>query len=310
MTPRQYLCKMETDRREARRAKKGDIRAGETIECRICGYCAKSLSHHLKNLHGLTPGEYKSLYNVERVTAHDQGFVAGAANPAFDHGGVLSPWSKKNVHGYDAARHDAFKAAHSAHQTGNRKNVFSRAHYASDEEYIKAQTRDLTWFVGKYGECEGRRRHALKTWRWLTTLNAKSEEELNDINSKKVRKTACFYSKAEKEIFEILSRSFDDVGFAKSLLSPYTGRRYVYDMHRGRSIIEYDGDFWHMNPDMYPGDFMCPYRGITATEIWERDADKTRTAIAHGYTVLRIREQDYKKDKLGTIQKCKDFLNQ
>ena len=121
MTPRQYLCKMETDRREARRAKQGDVRTGETVECVICGYRAKSLSHHLKNLHGLTPGEYKALHGVKRVIARDQGFVAGSENPAFAHRGALSAWSENFVHGYDATRHAAAKAAHSTHQTGNRK---------------------------------------------------------------------------------------------------------------------------------------------------------------------------------------------
>lgn len=310
MTPRHYLCKIETDRREARRIKKGDIRTGDTVTCAVCGYSAKTIAHHLMNMHGLTPTDYKDMYGVERVTSGDTGFAVGSGNPAFGHDGALSPWSERFVRGYDADRHAAFKVAQSEFQKTNASNTFRREFYDTDEAYSSSQTRDLAYFVRRYGADEGHSRHALKTKRWISALSAKSEDELNDINSRKIRKSACFYSKAEKDILSELSKTFDDVGFAKSLLSPFTGKRYVYDIHRGTAVIEYDGDFWHMNPEFYSPDFVCPYRGIPASDIWERDVDKTRTAEAHGFTILRIREQDYKRDRLGTIQKCKDFLNQ
>lgn len=286
MTPRQYLCKMETDRREARRAKQGDVRTGETVECVICGYLAKSLSHHLKNLHGLTPGEYKALHGVKRVIARDQGFVAGSENPAFAHRGALSAWSENFVHGYDATRHAAAKAAHSTHQTGNRKNVFSRAHYASDAQYTLAQTRDLAWFVGRYGEIEGCRRHALKTERW----------------AKSFRK--CNFSMISQELFSAIDcRGAYFATKDMPGMEDYKNKEYVFVSDSGtfrldffvpdRMIaIEFDGDYWHSNARVNP----------------EREARRELALSAAGITVLRIREQDYKKDKLGTIQKCKEFL--
>ena len=308
MTPRQYLCKMETDRREARRLKKGDVRSGATVKCLICGYEGKTIANHLLNMHGLTVDQYKEKFEVDRVSSEDVGFPSGENNPAHGHGGKFSKWSKNFIYGYDADAHERFNLEQSRFQSSNPYNEFRREAYSSGEEYSKAQTRNLDWFVGKFGEEDGTRRHVLKTQRWIGAFESKTEEELNDINSRKVRKSSSFYSRAEKELLGFILQSVPGTGFAKSLKSIFSNRRYVYDIPFGNSISEYDGDFWHANPDKVKIDFVCPYRQMTAKQIWDRDEDKTATAIYHGYKILRVWETDYKKDKAGTVQKCINFL--
>jgi len=288
MTPRQYLCKMETGRREARRVKKGDHRTGEIVTCAVCGYSAKTIAHHLMNMHGLTPTDYKDMYGVERVTSGDTGFAVGSGNPAFGHDGALSPWSERFVFGYDADRHAAFKVAHSEFQKTNASNMFRREFYDTDEAYSSSQTRDLAYFVRRYGADEGHSRHALKTKRWAVSFRS------------------CNFSMISQTLFSEID--VDGAYFATKPMpgmEKYKNKEYVFSSSSGtfrldyyvphmRAAIEFDGDYWHSESRVNP----------------EREARREKALIDSGIRILRIREQDYKRDRMGTIQKCKDFLNQ
>lgn len=288
MTPRQYLCKVETDRREARRIKKGDIRIGDTVTCAVCGYSAKTIANHLMNMHGLTVDEYKGAYGVERVISSDVGFVSGSENPAFNHGGALSPWSQKFLCGYDADKHDAFKAGQSEFQKTNAANVFRREFYDTDVSYTVAQTRDLDYFTRRYGDSEGKKRHALKTKRWAESFRT------------------CNFSMVSQKLFSEID--MDGAYFATKPMAgmeKYKNKEYVFSSLQGtfrldyyvphlKAAIEFDGDYWHSEARVNP----------------EREARREKALTESGIRVLRIREQDYKRDKLGTIQKCKKFLNQ
>jgi hypothetical protein len=58
-----------------------------------------------------------------------------------------------------------------------------------------------------------------------------------------------------------------------------------------KRIIEFDGDYWHTDKS--------------------KDTDNVREEIlrANGWKILRIKEQDYKNDKLAVIDQCIAFLN-
>ena len=46
-----------------------------------------------------------------------------------------------------------------------------------------------------------------------------------------------------------------------------------------------------------------------AFEIWEKDKQKVDFAIDNGYNILTIWESEYKTNKINTIKKCQEFLN-
>ena len=87
-----------------------------------------------------------------------------------------------------------------------------------------------------------------------------------------------------------------------------SNRRFLYDVALGNKIIEFNGDFWHMNPQKYEFDYYNKISKIYAKDKWEIDSIKIKCAESHGYKVLTIWESEYNKDKDGTIQKCIDFL--
>lgn len=68
-------------------------------------------------------------------------------------------------------------------------------------------------------------------------------------------------------------------------------------------IIEYNGDYWHCNPNKFKPDYFNHKKNKTAKEIWEYDKNKIDLAIKNDYIVEIIWESDYKKNKITLIDK-------
>lgn len=89
---------------------------------------------------------------------------------------------------------------------------------------------------------------------------------------------------------------------------------YLYDFTdlSKNKMIEYNGDQYHANPNIYNSDdYPHPYHkkvGYSAKDIWEKDKRKIDLAISKGFEVLTIWDSEYRKDKEGTLKKCLDFL--
>jgi hypothetical protein len=114
---------------------------------------------------------------------------------------------------------------------------------------------------------------------------------LNELNSDKV----FYYGKNEKFI----------------LTSKNKKKGYYIDFLYENKIIEFNGDFWHFNPNIYlPEDFvMLMNKKTIAKEIWEEDKIKLNLLKSLGYDVLVIWESDYKTNKENIINICNEFLN-
>lgn len=67
--------------------------------------------------------------------------------------------------------------------------------------------------------------------------------------------------------------------------------------------IEYNGDYWHCNPEQYNSDFMHPHLGITAKEIWKKDTKK-RSSLKEkrGYDTIVVWESDNTKESIEMIK--------
>lgn len=81
-------------------------------------------------------------------------------------------------------------------------------------------------------------------------------------------------------------------------------------------IIEFNGDYWHMNPKFYQPDDLIPFgdlksskiKGNKAKDIWKYDEQKKRAFEKLGYSVKVVWENEYNNDKESTIQACIRFL--
>lgn len=91
-------------------------------------------------------------------------------------------------------------------------------------------------------------------------------------------------------------------GFTKSYFYDF------YDESKGK-IIEFNGDYWHANPNKYKENDIV--NGVKAKDIWIRDKHKIDYAkgLSHINGVLIVWESDYKKNPEQVFETCKQFLN-
>ena len=61
-------------------------------------------------------------------------------------------------------------------------------------------------------------------------------------------------------------------------------------------LIEYNGNYWHCNPQKYDSDYFNTKKQKYAKEIWQYDQEKLDLFKKKGYLVEVIWESDYKKD--------------
>ena len=78
-----------------------------------------------------------------------------------------------------------------------------------------------------------------------------------------------------------------------------------------KKVIEFAGDYWHGNPDVYGPEYFNTRTRCTAKELYDKTLERNKILEeVHGCKVLLIWENDYKKDKQNTINKCLEFLNE
>lgn len=193
--------------------------------------------------------------------------------------------------------------------------------YSEEEAKEKVSERQTTFTlekcIAKYGEEEGTRRYIERQKNW----SAKVEEQYQQGLFSKIphSQNSNIYSNFEKNIVDSIIESLDidinDVYCYKTSQfrlentnEDCKNKIFSYDFKFENKIIEFNGDFWHMNPDMYDSNYCHPYANISTEEKWKIDEIKLECAIQNGYDVLTVWEQEYKENKEATIQKCIAFL--
>jgi len=293
----------------------------DLIKCELCEYKNKNLRKHIINIHQITLNEYKNQFPNSNYISNNtlnlySKSMQGEKNPGYQHGGTLSPFSKKSLYHNEEKRLQAKLKKeqsvknHPENQTTTLEYWLNKG-FSLEEAKLLQSERQKTFSkeicITKHGIEKG-----LKIWnerqiKWQETLNNKSDEEKARINRLKVT-NGISISKAEKEIFEILNNK---IKIEKQFTLYYENKRYfIYDLKFNNKIIEYNGDYWHANPIKYKRNDILnfPRKSIKAKRIWEKDKKKIELAESQGYEVLVIWENDYKKNKEETIKKCINFL--
>lgn len=182
----------------------------------------------------------------------------------------------------------------------------------------RQQTFSLKKCIQKHGESDGQRIWQERQEKWKKTLDSKSEDEKIEINRKKLFNNSG-YSKVSQLLFWRIYDHFQDnnIKFEElnSEIIRYDKKRrkhYKYDYvdFTLKKCIEFNGDYWHCNPDKYNESFIHPIMKITAKEIWEKDNSKNNWLENRGYKILTIWESEWRKFPDDTLDKCLKFLSE
>ena len=116
----------------------------------------------------------------------------------------------------------------------------------------------------------------------------------------------------EKELFGELQKVFGDLA-NKNVIRwrDETGKKHwmfpdgcVF----GNAVVEYNGDFWHGNPDKYSADDMVAYE-VKASEVWNKDQERYAKMNQLGYAVIVVWESAWKRDRAACLKEIIDRLN-
>ena len=85
-------------------------------------------------------------------------------------------------------------------------------------------------------------------------------------------------------------------------------KKFNYDAKVGNTIYEFNGDYWHGNPQVFsPTDLVYTKKPITAKEAYDRTLEKEKILRDHGYQVVSIWEYDWDKmTKCGSSLPAKE----
>lgn len=301
-----------------RKIKKG-IKLNE--KCELCGAdfpSKKALSIHLANYHKLDKPKIKDYYDTYLKQDGD-GFCKWCGKESSFRGlsesyadfcyntacGVL--WNNKNTDRMERVSATLSDTLSSGDVIPNQKGYWLKRGYTDEESSAKVTERQTTFTkekcIEKLGDVDGLERWKERQRRWLSTLDDKSDDEKRRINKLKIQKHKICVSKSEKELRDVLACD-SQLRIDRKDNNTY----YIYDLYNERKIIEYNGDYWHCNPNKYKEDYFNTQLGMTAAQKWEEDDMKSALAISLGYDIKIVWESDYRKDKETVIQDCLEFL--
>lgn len=132
-----------------------------------------------------------------------------------------------------------------------------------------------------------------------------------DVNK---RKTRNFFgntvSRLERAFFDNLSKLtyINEKGRSCKLRFPERNVICDYlDASKNR-IIEINGDFWHMNPNLFEAYDINKVTNRSAKEIWETEENRNKILKDKGYKILVIWETELNSNYDGCLELAKNFL--
>jgi len=110
----------------------------------------------------------------------------------------------------------------------------------------------------------------------------------------------------EKELKEI----FENLGYQIESQFKIGSLRYDLFIKEKNILIEYNGDYWHCNPNLYEKNYLHKKKKLYAYEIWNNDLYKKELAEKKGHKLFIIWEKDYKFNKNEEINKILNYAKQ
>jgi len=161
---------------------------------------------------------------------------------------------------------------------GNRRyfNYIKKLKYIHSEKY----------YLDKYGEIEGK-------VRWVELINKKTNNFIN--GQSKIGDEFC------NNLFNEIKKDVDD----KYYFYENEYKFFIHDeeykiiqpdflIKESKIVVEFYGDYWHRNPEIYNDDI--------SKIIREKDEERIKKIESLGYIIYIIWEKEYRLNKIGVIK--------
>lgn len=131
----------------------------------------------------------------------------------------------------------------------------------------------LEGFIRKYGEIEGKKRFN----NFIDAVN-NSFEDTNKYHQSK--RGVCFFNKIIKKLSELgynFTYYYGDNEMRK--YSHIDGVLYSLDFFilELNICVEFNGDYWHANPEIYEKNWIHPIKKVSAEDIWKYDSNRNKS---------------------------------
>lgn len=163
-------------------------------------------------------------------------------------------------------------------------NYWLKKGFTEEEAELFVKEKQITFSldkcIQKYGEIEGKKRFLIRQLKWQQTLheNGNLHVGYSLISQKLFDELLKFYPLDNQDYIFYGSKN-------KEYSIRYDGKNFVYDFTdlNNRKIIEFQGDIYHGNPNIFKeDDFPNPFdRKRSAKQIWEYDKLKFDIARIH-----------------------------
>ena len=223
-------------------------------------------------------------------------------------------WSKEQFISYNSSRAVTLKKC--IEKYGEKEGLTKWHEYCDKQAYSNTKE----YFIEKYG-------HELGSVKYLNynkqkgtsnsaiaianKLQISLDEAVEVILARKESKEN-LGSKIEKEFTTMLEAKIGNLEHT-TFNKPFGKWCYelnsyvIFDIKHKDCIIEFNGDYWHCNPTIYKEDRKIT-GNILAKDVWGKDKKKIQTAINHGFRVLVVWENEFKKNKLETIERVISWM--
>lgn len=298
------------------------VEGEDYVVCQICGYKAVQLNNaHLMNEHGITIAEYKEQFPDAQLTSkkYINDYLEGEKNPMHaskrteEEIRQNSPFSKEFYisRGIPEEERDKLFERILANKTpesytGNLEYFTSRGYTMEQAIEMRREMHSFTLekCIRKYGEEEGYRRFKERQEKWVESMKKHRREHPDLIYGTSVIAND-FIAAVIKDLDE------NDFLFGKNeYVIESDDCIYMYDLTNleNKKIVEFNGDMWHGNPTKYTIDDINPLNHEFYEDIWARDKEKIDCAKDHGFDVLVIWEDDYRRFPERMIEQARHFL--
>lgn len=196
----------------------------------------------------------------------------------------------------------------------------SRGYSTEEANAIIKKNSDNTsidYYIAKYGEKQGTKKYndmcTYRKQRYTLDgyIKAHGKEKGKELWSKKFknrhnsRAANKFFSKlldnlADRYKIYTAINEHGEYGVLNSVTNEY----YFYDfvIPDLKLCIEFNGDYWHCNPEKYDASFVNAQLGLTAREIWKKDEEKIQAILEQRQIqTIVVWESDNYEHKLNEI---------